>query len=392
MTGRVRTTVLATWLVVAVLAASVVVLLYQGIAILFAYQMPALRPAPPDRPARGRVSVVVPARNEADDLPSTLDTLLAQDLPEFEVVVVDGGSTDGSRAVVGDRAPRVRWVEEPPLPAGWVGKSWACWNGANGTSGDWVLFLDADVRTHPAAVRTIVAWAESEGADLATIGTRVETRSFWERVVLPFFVQMVLTYFRAPRVNRPDSRAVMANGQFLLVRRAAYERVGGHAAVRAYVLEDVALARRFRAAGLRLRLAQGSELAVTRMYRDRHEMFEGLLKNIHGTEFSSARQVGLLAGLVGLFLLPLAVLPVGVWGGNLPLVGMGAFLWVALFGKHVGFARAVGTPAIYGLLYPLAVAYYVGLVGASLANGLSGRPVRWKGRRYPRLDRSGRNA
>ncbi|MCI4365689.1 MAG: glycosyltransferase [Thermoplasmata archaeon] len=385
MSRRVRRAVLSLGFVLVVLATSAVVLVYQGLAIVYAYAMPTLRPAAP-RPTRGgQVSVIIAARNEADDLPATLDTLLQQDYPDLEVVVVDGGSTDGTREVVEARAPRVRRLEEPPLPEGWVGKNWACWCGAEATSGEWLLFLDADVRTSPTAVRTVVQWAETEHADLATIGTRVEMRGFWERLIIPFWVQMVLVYFRAPRVNRPGSRAAMANGQFLLIARSAYERVGGHDAIRSYVLEDVALARRVRAAGLRLRVANAVDLAATRMYRTQAEMFEGLIKNVHGTEFSAARQVGFLAGLVGLYLLPLGVLPLGVWFGNLPLIAVGGFLWVALFGKHVAFAHAVGSPSVFGLLYPLAVVYYIRLVSTSLVRGLRRRPVIWKGRSYPLL-------
>jgi chlorobactene glucosyltransferase len=383
--------VLALWVVVALLVGAFVALGYQGVAIAFAYAMPTLEPAPPGPPPSGRVSVVIAARDEADDLPATLDALLAQDLPDLEIVVVEGGSTDGTRAVIDARAPRVRRVEEPPLPTGWVGKNWACWNGAQATHGDWILFLDADVRTAPAAVRTVVTWAEREGADLASISPGMEMRTFWERLIIPFYVQMVLTYFRAPRVNRDTSSSAIANGQFLLIRRSAYERVGGHAAIRAYVLEDVVLARRVRAAGLRIRMAHAVELATTRMYRNRAEMFEGLLKNVHGADFSSARQVGFLAGLLGFFLLPLAVLPIGLWAGNLPLIGVGAFLWIALFGKHVGFAHGVGAPAVYGLLYPVAVAYYLRLVAVSLVRGLRRTPIAWKGRSYALLDASGPN-
>ncbi|HTS33626.1 MAG TPA: glycosyltransferase [Thermoplasmata archaeon] len=373
------------WAVVALVLASILVLLYQGAAILFAYQMPRLDPTLPGPVSGARVSVVIPARNEETDLPATLDGLLAQDYPNLEVVVVDGGSTDGTRAVADARAPRVRRLDEAPLPAGWVGKNWACWTGAEATSGEWLLFLDADVRTHPAAVRTVLTWAESEHADLASISPTVEMVGFWEHLVIPFFVQMVLTYFRAPRTNHDASHTAMANGQFLLVRREAYRRVGGHEAVRSAVLEDIALARRLRAAGARLRLANAPELATTRMYRDRAEMFEGLLKNIHGVEFSSGRMVGFLAGLLGLFLLPLLVLPVGWLAGSLVLVGLGAFLWVALFGKHVAFARGVGAPAVYGLLYPLAVGYYVVLVTTSLVRGARREPIAWKGRRYDLL-------
>lgn len=373
------------WAVVALILASVVVLLYQGAAILFAYMMPELSPAPPGRGSSARVSVVIPVRNEEADLPATLDGLLAQDYPNLEVVVVDGGSTDGSRAVADARAPRVRRIDEAPLPPGWVGKNWACWTGAQATTGGWLLFVDADVRTDPTAVRTVVTWAEAEQADLASISPTVEMGGFWERLVIPFFIQMVLTYFRAPRTNVDTSHAALANGQFLLVRREAYQRVGGHEAVRSYVLEDVALARRLRAAGARLRIAHAPKLATTRMYRNSSEMFEGLLKNVHGSEFSAPRMIGFLSGLVGLFLLPLLVLPVGILTGSLVLTGVGAFLWIALFGKHVGFARGVGAPAVYGLLYPVAVGYYLVLVTTSLVRGVRRQPIAWKGRSYDLL-------
>ncbi len=373
------------WLVVLLLVGAVLVLLFQGVAILLAFQITRLRPAGTAGPAlsAGRVSVVIAARNEEADLGPTLDALLAQDYPDLEIVVVEGGSTDGTRAVIDARAPRVRRIDEPPLPAGWVGKNWACWTGATATTGDWLLFLDADVRLAPSAIRTIVGWALQERADLASVGPHVAMVGFWERVVLPFYVQVVLTYFRTPRMHRPGSRAAMANGQCWLTRRTTYFERGGHAAVAGQVLEDVAIARRYRAAGGTLRFAWTPELGETRMYTDRHEMFEGLLKNVHGLEFSAARMVGFLAGLIGLFLLPLGLLPLGIAVGSPVLAAVGAVLYVALFGKHVAFNAGIGAPAAYGLLFPLAVAWYVVLVSTSLVRGLRRQPVAWKGREYP---------
>lgn len=367
------------------LLAGVGVLLFQGVAVLLAFGMPNLEPAPPNAAvARPRVRVVIAARNESLDLPSCLDALAVQDYGALEVVVVDGGSTDGTRGVVLARAPAVRLLPEPPLPDGWVGKNWACSIGAADAVTDYLLFLDADVRLQPSAVRRAVEWAESEHADLVSLAPRLEAVSFWERVVLPFMVQVILTYFRTPRVNRDDSRTAMANGQCLLVRREAYTAVGGHALVRSAVLEDVRLAQEFRKAGRPMRIAWSPTLLATRMYRDRHEMFEGLLKNIHGTRFSLARQVAFLAALVGFFYLPLGLLPVGLYYGSWPLIALGAVLYVALFAKHVGFARSTTGHPAYGLLFPLAVGFYLVLVGASIRSGLARRPIEWKGRSYPR--------
>ncbi len=366
------------------LAGTGAVLVFHGVAVVFALQMPRLDPAPATLPERrSRVSAVIAARNEEADLPGCLDSLIAQDYPDLEILVVDGGSTDGTREVARARAPRVRLLEEPPLPAGWVGKNWACHLGASAASGEYLLFTDADMHYGPETVRRSVEWAEAEGADLVTLAPRIETVGFWEKVVLPFYTQMVLTYFRTPRVNRANSRAAMANGQYTLVRRAAYDAVGGHARIRGAVLEDVRLAQELRSKGRRLRVAWAPELLTTRMYRDRHEMFEGLLKNVHGLRFSAARQTGFLVALVGLFWLPLGLLPLGIALHDPLVAGVGAVLAALLFVKHVAFTAGARGPAAYGLLFPVAVGFYVVLVGASIRRGVARRPLLWKGRTYP---------
>ncbi|MEM0128937.1 MAG: glycosyltransferase family 2 protein [Thermoplasmata archaeon] len=365
--------------------AAILVLLYHGVAIWFAYRMPRLDPDPPPAPGvppLPSVRVILAARNEADAIDRTLDSLLAQDIPLPAIVAVDGGSTDGTRERIDRRAPRIRRIDEPPLPPGWVGKSWALHVGAQGATEDWLLFLDADVGLHPAAVRTALAWAVRERADLASLATRVEMVGPWERIVLPLYIQLILTHLRAPDVNRPDSTAAMANGQFLLVRREAYAAIGGHEAIREQIVEDVALAQRARAAGMTLRVAWAPELVSTRMYRDRAEMAEGILKTVHGTSYSRIRQLGRLVGLIGLFWLPLGLLPLGVALGSPVLAALGGLLWIALFGKHAAFARAVGARARDGLAFPVAVGFYVVLLARSIARGGAGGTVRWKGRDY----------
>jgi chlorobactene glucosyltransferase len=377
--------VLALGTELALVAAALAVLVLQGVALLFAAQMPRLDPHPPASEAASgpSVSVVVAARDEEEDLPANLESVRAQDYPNLDVVVVEGGSTDRTAEVIDRYAPRVRRVPEEPLPTGWVGKNWACATGARATRGEWLLFLDADVVLHPAAVRTAIEWARSERADLVTLAPQIEMVGFWGRTVMPFYVQMILTIYRAPRVNRDRARAAMINGQFWLTPRREYEALGGHEAVRGKVLEDVAIARRYRAAGRRLRIAWAPALARTRMYRDRREMAEGLLKNLHGTDYSVARQVAFAAGLVGLFWLPLGLLPLGLLTATPAISVLGGLVTLALFGKHVALARAVGAPARYGLLYPVAVGFYVALLGVSIGRGVRGGGVTWKGRTYP---------
>jgi chlorobactene glucosyltransferase len=376
--------VLSVWLVAAIVAASVGVLVFHGVALVLALQMPRLDPPAPAR-ARSypKISVVVAARNEELDLPACLDGLIAQDYPDLEIIVVDGGSSDRTREVARARGPCVRLIEEPPLPDGWVGKNWGCAMGREAANGEWILFTDADMQYHPGAVRAAFEWGERQHADLVTLAPRIEMVGFWERLIMPMYTQFVLTYFRTPRVNDDRSRAAMANGQFTLARRDAYDQVGGHRAIRSAVIEDVRLAQEFRRAGFRLRVAWCPELLSTRMYRNRQELYEGLLKTVHGTRFSALRQLAFLGGLIGFFWLPLAVLPIGIAWGSLPLVILGGVLWIALFGKHAGFAAATRGSATYGLLFPLAVGFYLVLVLSSLWRGVRGRPTEWKGRSYP---------
>jgi glycosyltransferase involved in cell wall biosynthesis len=369
-------------------AAAVLVLLYQGAAIVLAYEMPKLDPRPrnPDDAPRPKVSVVIAARNEEDQISGTLATVLAQDYSDLEIVVVEDGSTDRTRELIEAYAPRVRCVTPPPLPEGWTGKNWACWTGASAVRGEWLVFLDADVRTHPAAIRTVLDWVVEERADLASVAPRIEAVGLWERVVLPFFVQLTLIRFRAPHVNRDRSKAAMANGQFWVTRRSTYFELGGHEAIRGVVQEDVAIARRYREAGRRLRIAWAPALALTRMYRDRHEMFEGLLKNLSGRDHDAARLTADITSVTGFYLLPLALLPFALATDSLVLGGVGVVLYVALFGKHVAFSRSLGTPGRYGLLYPLAVGFFLVLFATGIHRHLRGRPVQWKGRAYSARD------
>lgn len=374
----------------------VVLFLGQGAIVLIAYRMPGLEagsaPAPPA--TSPKVSVIVPARNEREDLARCLDDLGRQDWAAqggaMEVLVVDGGSTDGTSDVARAHPTRPIVIEEPPLPEGWVGKNWGCHQGYLRATGDLLLFLDADVRLAPEAVRYAASQQAATGADLVTFASRIVMEGFWERVVMPLYVQFVLLYFVAPRVNLDTSSRAMANGQFLCFSRSGYERSGRHEGVRGAVLEDVRLAQEVKRRGGKVRLYWTPELVQTRMYSDRLEMDEGILKNLHGTRFSAARQVGLAAAIFVYFLSPFLVLA-------LAAVGLLSFLWLVvallLIGitllKQVGFQRALKAPLSYGLAYPLGCAYYVVLFARSLRQGLRHGRVAWKGRVYD--IRSGEN-
>lgn len=230
--------------------------------------------------AGGRlVSVIVPARNEEDNLPTLLDSLLRTRYDKVEILVVDDRSTDGTAAVArgyADRDPRVRLIEGTQLPAGWFGKPWACVQGYREARGDLLLFTDADTRHSPELLGHAVGALESERRDLVTVIGRMICGSFWERVIMPIIGALLAIRFHPTVVNRARRASeAIANGQFILVTRESYEAVGTHAAVKHEVAEDLAMAQLYFRAGRPQLFAFGLRLLGTRMYTSLAGLVEG---------------------------------------------------------------------------------------------------------------------
>ena len=302
------------------------------------------RPPVDPPPVRRPVTVVVPARDEESQIGGCLDALLDQrGVPALRVVVVDDGSTDGTAAAVAAIAdPRVRLVRAGPLPAGWLGKPHACATGA-GTAPDddgVLVFVDADVRLFPDAIAGAVAVLERHGLDLVSPWPRQITGGAAERLVQPlqqWLWATLLPLRLAERSPRPSLAA--ANGQFLVVRRAAYDRAGGHGSVRAEVLEDIALLRAVKASGGRGVVIDGSTLAVCRMYAGWPALREGYAKSLWSA-LGGAPPAAVAAGavLTAVWVLPpLAALrgsragwvgyAAGVAGRAVAAAGTGARVW-----------------------------------------------------------------
>jgi chlorobactene glucosyltransferase len=217
-----------------------------------------------------KIAVIVPARDEAHNITRCLAGLSAQSGPDLRILVVDDHSADGTGAIVAafaERDKRVRLLHAPALPPGWTGKCHACWIGARAAEdADWLCFIDADVVAEPMLIASAVRTAETEALDLPSLAPRHELTSFAERLILPcgFYLLAFLRDLRGiPAPDRPD---VHVTGQFLLVRRAAYETVGGHRAVRDAICEDAALAGLIKRSGRRIALYSGERLLSTRMY------------------------------------------------------------------------------------------------------------------------------
>ncbi|MDQ2741165.1 MAG: glycosyltransferase [Chloroflexota bacterium] len=320
---------------------------------------------------QGSVTIVIPARNEAERLPLLLHSLSQLRYPDFEVVVVDDGSSDGTGEIAGGHGARALHIEGPA--EGWTGKAYACQVGADATTSDWLLFTDADTIHAPESLGCAVAEASKSRAGLFSLLARQECRTFWERLLLPY--AYALYFVGAWRINRPGRPAV-ANGQYLLFRRAVYDAIGGHASARDSLIEDITLARNVAAAGERVVLARGERLLSVRMYSGLGAIREGFGKNAFRFVRVSPT-TGLPTALAGVIFLAGATR--ALRSGPRPL-RLTVYLVPVVFLTR--WQRRFGAPRGLALLYPLAGLVFQGIAIESLWRGTRrGRTV-WKGRRY----------
>lgn len=367
-----------------------------------AFRTGRLAAAPADAVASS-VAVVVPARDEAANIGPCLAGLAAQDglAGRLAVVAVDDDSRDGTAEAVrrlAARDPRVRLVEAGPLPAGWLGKPWACWRGTEATAGaaGWLCFVDADVRAAPALLASAVAAAEAEGLGLLSLQPFQELGSFWERLVIPAGMLMIACAKRDALAGDAARVGPAVNGQFMLVRADVYHAVGGHAAVCGEVCEDVELARRVARAGHRVRVLSAGHLARTRMYRDLPSLWEGFAKN--AVEIMGSAPATLAAAAAGVAV---------AWAASLfplrlglalrrkrdapTLVGFAAACAASgtVLGVELGTLRHFRASPFLLPLFPLGVTVAAALACESARLRRAGH-VRWKGRTYRLADPAGR--
>ncbi|QSB13795.1 glycosyltransferase [Natronosporangium hydrolyticum] len=257
---------------------------------------PVLGRRPSAAPPLPRVSLLVPARDEADRLPRCLPGLLAQ--PAAEVLVCDDESTDDTAGVVRRAAaddPRLRLVPGTPRPPGWIGKSWACHQLAAAATGDLLVFCDADVLLQPGALAALWAELTRQRSEVFSVFPRQQTGTLGERLLVPLIDEVLLSFLPHRLLSLPVPAAATANGQLLAFRRSAYQAIGGHRAVADRIVEDLALGRLARRRGLRLGLALGGDLVSARMYDGYPQTVRGLGKSMR--EAHGDRDALLLASL-----------------------------------------------------------------------------------------------
>lgn len=337
-------------------------------------------------PAPG-VSLLIPARNEAQSIGAALEAALANEGVDFEVIVLDDHSTDQTAAIVrqfAERDRRVRLESAPPLPSGWCGKQHACHALSKLARHDLLVFIDADVRLSADALPRIAGeMAQRPALDLLSGFPRQATGTWSERLVLPLISYLILAYLPirwARRFRRPGFAA--GCGQLFIARRAAYERVGGHGAVRTTLHDGVKLPRAYRKAGFTTDIFDASDLATCRMYRGLGELWRGLTKNsIEGLGSPGAIGVWTVL-LIGGSVLPIATLLAAWLTGDGPAMQTSLAAVVLLYLTRGIAALRVGDSWVGVVGHPLGVAMLMLIQWDGLIRHLRGIAPQWKGRSY----------
>ncbi len=327
------------------------------------------------------VSVIIPARNEEENIARVVESL-AEQKELVEIIVVNDQSTDRTAEILGDlkaRIPHLRTLEIDSLPEGWVGKNYALWRGSEQAQGEWLLFTDADAVHLPDSTQKAMAIAAEMGAQLVSFSPEQETKTWWERALIPFVFARLAERFRYRQINDPRSPAAAANGQYILITRELYQSIGGHRAVSGEVLEDVALAYRAKAAGHRIYFGPGAGIVRARMYTSFGSMWQGWVKNLYplmgGSPGCVAWEIFTVFPVIPVVMMTLGVLHWVFLAAGLTL----------LVGRHIRYAVALRSNQnnLQGIQYYVpAVIMYCAALLASWRRYSKGSVV-WKGREYP---------
>src|SRR5271157_378248 len=335
--------------------------------------------APPQSPIP-EVSIIVPARNEEASLGDCLESLTAQTGVAFEIIVVDDGSTDRTRAIAQSFAG-VRVISPGPAHENWTGKNNAVVAGAKEAHANWLLFTDADTVHLPGSLARALNEAKNERADLLSYSPDQVVVTFAERAVMPVIFAELAAHYPPRKVRErslgQSSEIVAANGQYILVRRAAYDALGGHAAVASEILEDVALARLFCSAGLRVYFRYGGDAVRTRMYRNWAQLREGWTKNL-ALLFPQPERLALQS--LFLWFMAYATLAIAASGAasqHFVRIGFAAF-WLLVY-RRIRVAHFATANNLVAMAFGLPIFAYLLLRSEKAhANG----QVLWKGRAY----------
>jgi len=331
-----------------------------------------------------RVSIIVPACNEAADIGATLTRLLALEYDNYEVIAVDDRSTDQTGEImerIAAASPgRLKAIHVSELPAGWMGKPHAMWSASNLASGDWLLFTDADVLFKPDALRRALAYAESERADHVVLFPRMIMKRPGEKMMIAFFQTLFVFGHRPWKVADPKTKDHIGVGAFNMIRRTVYEALGTYQALRFDVLDDMKLGKVVKNAGYAQRNVFGAELISIRWAKGAWGVVDNLTKNFFAImSFQWPRALASCFALAFLNLMPFAGICLAHSSARL---GYGVALF-SMFSIYVGMSRKSDIPPYYFVLHPVSTALFVYTMLRSTFLTLARGGVLWRGTFYP---------
>ena len=337
------------------------------------------------------VSILVPARNEEENIRACLTSLLKQDYPDYEIIVIDDRSTDRTPQILAEFSPSpnlLKIIHLSELPSGWTGKTHALHEGSKEARGEWFLFTDADTIHQPWSLKTAITYSLERNLDLLSLYPQSKNPSFWEKITQPLGGGILNIWYPFEQVNNPGYRTAFANGQYILVKKACYSEIGGHQGVKAELLEDVALAEKAKEKNKNIRMAYGFNLFSTRMYKNFPEIWRGwrrIFKVLLGK-----RKSYYPISLVLLFLLSLLpfilVFDVSLLskGGLWTIIYLINILEIVFLYLSVGFMyRLSKNNPVWALFHPLGCLIMVGIIVDALFREIFKRPINWRGTNYP---------
>jgi glycosyltransferase involved in cell wall biosynthesis len=338
-------------------------------------------------PRNLRVSAIIPARNEEAVIAACVESLAAQ-VGIAEVLVIDDQSSDRTAEVVqafSANHSRVRLIKAGELPPGWVGKNNAAWIGAKEARSDWLLFTDADAVHARNSAATALSIAEENGAALVSFSPDQVMETWYEKAVIPYVFTRLGSRFRFAEINDPKNSAAAANGQFILIRRDAYKSVGGHASIAGDVLEDVALARRVKAAGYRIWFGSGKGIVRVRMYRSFMAMWEGWKKNLYSLMGGSVTAVKTEIARALLPIVLVLLVAIGTGGITRSILFATVVLGMGFLGILIAYDAELEANGFSVRLLAYCIPgriLFAAMLWASYRDHRNGH-LEWKGRTYP---------
>ncbi len=331
------------------------------------------------------ISIIVPARNEERTLGRCLDSLLAQDYGDFELIVVDDQSTDHTADLITRRTTqdsRIRSLRITSLPAGWTGKNYALACGVCEAHGAWLLFTDADTWHAPHALRENLSFAQHHHISILSMSPDQECVSAWEKLLQPTIFETLNYWFSYRRINDPRDEQAAGNGQYIMIRRSLYDTIGGHESIKGCILEDVELARRAKHTGGTLWFAPAQGKVRVRMYHTLTEIWNGWAKNLYLLQDRSTwRLLRTSARTILLDIAPTAILMFGTWHSiHTALLAIAGITLIARWRNLRQRWQELGFDTQYALFHPIGSGIFLGLLWYSAIRHKGGFGIAWKGR------------